>query len=127
MILPYDANPGRMEFSERTGQTLTSWTTAPGAKQDARCAIVVRLNGDIVVGCKSQAVLAYSVYTILGDDHGLVGIGGEDLTAAKDREIGCAGMNPNPPARSRSPYLQIVTSVHEFALKNLSTFPSIEP
>jgi hypothetical protein len=81
----------------------------------------------LLIRIQYSALQAYSVDTILGDDHGLVGIGGEDLTAAKDREIGCAGMNPNPPARSRSPYLQIVTSVHEFALKNLSTFPSIEP
>jgi hypothetical protein len=46
-----------------------------------------------------------AVYTHLSHHHGLVLVAGKDLAALKDRQIGCARINPNPPARSRTPYL----------------------
>ena len=57
----------------------------------------------------------HAVDTHLSHPHCLVLVAGKDFAAPKDRQIGCARVNANPPARMLTPYLQIIpryTSLH---------------
>jgi mono/diheme cytochrome c family protein len=64
MILPYDANPGRMEFSERTGDS------ADGKRlYDAHC-----------MGCHDTSVFARNDHVI------------QSLDALKRQLVGCSHM-----------------------------------
>ena len=55
MILPYDANPGRMEFSERTGSFVSSVL-----EQSATPHFVIEDNDEVVKGLKARAIEAAS-------------------------------------------------------------------
>jgi hypothetical protein len=45
----------------------------------------------------------HAVNPMLRHHHCLVLVESSDLTVTKDRKIGCAGINPNPPPRRRAP------------------------
>ena len=57
MILPYDANPARMEFSERTGRAIPTATRAIAFRSPWQNAYVERLIGSIRRECLDHMIV----------------------------------------------------------------------
>jgi hypothetical protein len=57
MILPYDANPARMEFSERTGSAIPTATGAIAFRSPWQNAYVERLIGSIRRECLDHMIV----------------------------------------------------------------------